>query len=303
MTSGRKRMHIRKTKEDWIVDSVVLLVTFLLLVITIYPFWYVIVLSFNDGVDALRGGIYLWPRKFTTANYQQFLTDQKWINAILVSVSKTLSGTALTVLFTCLVAYGLSTERLVFKRFYAVILLICMYFSGGLIPYYLTLRSYGLLNTFFVYIIPTMFSTYYCMLAMSFFREIPSALKESARLDGASELTIYVRIILPLSKPLLATLGLFAAVSQWNAWSDTAFYAPSNPDLRSLAFLMRGVIVQNQVDTSSRAAMLHAAQYSSVTATSVQMAAMIIAVLPIMMVYPFLQKHFVKGIMLGAVKG
>ena len=104
MTSGRKRMHIRKTKEDWIVDSVVLLVTFLLLVITIYPFWYVIVLSFNDGVDALRGGIYLWPRKFTTANYQQFLTDQKWINAILVSVSKTLSGTALTVLFTCLVA-------------------------------------------------------------------------------------------------------------------------------------------------------------------------------------------------------
>jgi len=172
-----------------------------------------------------------------------------------------------------------------------------------LIPYYLTLRSYGLLNTFFVYIIPTMFSTYYCMLAMSFFREIPSALKESARLDGASELTIYVRIILPLSKPLLATLGLFAAVSQWNAWSDTAFYAPSNPDLRSLAFLMRGVIVQNQVDTSSRAAMLHAAQYSSVTATSVQMAAMIIAVLPIMMVYPFLQKHFVKGIMLGAVKG
>jgi len=303
MTSGRKRMHIRKTKEDWIVDSVVLLVTFLLLVITIYPFWYVIVLSFNDGVDALRGGIYLWPRKFTTANYQQFLTDQKWINAILVSVSKTLSGTALTVLFTCLVAYGLSPERLVFKRFYTVILLICMYFSGGLIPYYLTLRSYGLLNTFFVYIIPTMFSTYYCMLAMSFFREIPSALKESARLDGASELTIYVRIILPLSKPLLATLGLFAAVSQWNAWSDTAFYAPSNPDLRSLAFLMRGVIVQNQVDTSSRAAMLHAAQYSSVTATSVQMAAMIIAVLPIMMVYPFLQKHFVKGIMLGAVKG
>ena len=303
MTSGRKRMHIRKTKEDWIVDSVVLLVTFLLLVITIYPFWYVIVLSFNDGVDALRGGIYLWPRKFTTANYQQFLTDQKWINAIFVSVSKTLSGTALTVLFTCLVAYGLSTERLVFKRFYTVSLLICMYFSGGLIPYYLTLRAYGLLNTFFVYIIPTMFSTYYCMLAMSFFREIPAALKESARLDGASELTIYVRIILPLSKPLLATLGLFAAVSQWNAWSDTAFYAPSNPDLRSLAFLMRGVIVQNQVDTSSRAAMLHAAQYSSVTATSVQMAAMIIAVLPIMMVYPFLQKHFVKGIMLGAVKG
>ena len=301
-TMGRKN-HIRKTGEDRAVDFVVLLVTFLLLVITIYPFWYVIVLSFNDGVDALRGGIYLWPRKFTLANYQQFLTDEKWMNAIFVSVAKTLAGTGLTVLFTCMVDYGLSTERLMFRKFYSVILLICMYFSGGLIPYYLTLRSYGLLNSFLVYIIPTMFSTYYCMLAMSFFREIPAALKESARLDGAGELTIYVRIILPLSKPLLATLGLFAAVSQWNAWSDTAFYAPSNPALRSLAFLMRGVIVQNQVDTSSRAAMMHAAQYSSVTATSVQMAAMIIAVLPIMLVYPFLQKHFVKGIMLGAVKG
>ena len=303
MLALHKKNRIRKTKEDRIIDAVVLVSTFLLLVITIYPFWYVVVLSLNDGIDALRGGIYLFPRKFTLANYQQFLTDEKWVNAIFVSVGKTLSGTALTVLFTCLVAYGLSAEGLLFRRFYSVVLLICMYFSGGLIPYYLTLRSYGLLNTFFVYIIPAMFSTYYCMLAMSFFREIPPALKESARLDGAGELTIYVRIILPLSKPLLATLGLFAAVSQWNAWSDTAFFAPSNPSLRSLAFLMRGVIVQNQVDTSSRAAMLHAAQYSKVTATSVQMAAMIIAVLPIMLVYPFLQKHFVKGIMLGAVKG
>ena len=303
MTLVHRKNRIRHTREDIIVDTVVMVMTLLVLIITIYPFWYVVVLSFNDGVDALRGGIYLWPRKFTLANYQQFLTDEKWMHAIFVSVGKTAVGTSLTVLFTCLVAYGLATERLLFRKFYSIVLLICMYFSGGLIPYYLTLRSYGMLNTFYVYVIPTMFSTYYCMLAMSFFREIPPALRESAQLDGARELTIYIRIILPLSKPLLATLGLFAAVSQWNAWSDTAFYAPSNPDLRSLAFLMRGVIVQNQVDTSSRAAMMHAAQYSSVTATSVQMAAMIIAVLPIMLVYPFLQKHFVKGIMLGAVKG
>lgn len=300
---SHRRNRIRKTAEDRIVDAVVYTVTFLLLIITVYPFWYVVVLSFNDGVDALRGGIYFWPRKFTLDNFAQFLTDEKWLNAILVSVAKTAVGTGLTLLFTCLVAYGLSTERLMFKKFYTVILLICMYFSGGLIPYYLTLKAYGLLNTFFVYVIPTMFSTYYCMLAMSFFRDLPPALKESARLDGAGELTIYFRIILPLSKPLLATLGLFAAVSQWNAWSDTAFYAPSNQNLKTLAYLMRGVIVQNQVDTSSRAAMMHAAQHSTVTATSVQMAAMIIAVFPIMLVYPFLQKHFVKGIMLGAVKG
>lgn len=297
------RNRIARTAEDRIVDFTVCLITFLVLAATVYPFWYVVVLSFNDGIDALRGGIYLWPRKFTLANYAQFLTDEKWAGAIYVSVAKTVVGTGLTLLFTCMVAYGLSTERLVFKRFYTVILLICMYFSGGLIPYYLTLRGYHLINTFWVYVIPTMFSTYYCMLAMSFFREMPSELKESARLDGASELIIYLRIILPLSKPLLATLGLFAAVAQWNSWSDNAFYAPSNPGLRTLAFLLRSVIVQNQVDISSRSAMMHAAQHSTVTATSVQMAAMIIAVLPIMCVYPFLQKHFVKGIMLGAVKG
>jgi len=302
MLSSRKN-KIQRTIEDRVVDILVHVVTFLMLVITIYPFWYVVVLSFNDGVDALRGGIYFWPRKFTLENYAQFITDAKWINAIYVSVGKTLIGTGLTIFFTCLVAYGLSAEQLKFKKFYSVVLLICMYFSGGLIPYYLSLRAYGLLNTFWVYVIPSMFSTYYCMLAISFFRELPAALKESARLDGASELTIYTRIVLPLSKPLLATLGLFAAVSQWNAWSDTAFYAPGNPDLRTLAYLMRSVIVQNQVDTSSRSAMMHAAAHSTVTATSVQMAAMIIAVAPIMAVYPFLQKYFVKGIMLGAVKG
>lgn len=294
---------IRRTKEDKIIDTITLIFVTLILLVTIYPFWYVIIQSLNDGLDALSGGIYLLPRKFTMANYVQFLSDPKWISAIGVTVAKTLVGTGLTPAFTCLVAYGLSTEGLKFSKIYYLILLFCMYFSGGLIPYYLVLRSYGLLNRFWVYVIPTMFSTYYCILAISFFREIPSELKESARLDGAGELTIFIKIIIPLSKALLATLGLFAAVSQWNAWSDTAFFAPANKNLRTLASLMRDVIVRNQVDTTSRQAMMQAARHSTVTGTSVQMAAMIIAVLPIMCVYPFLQKYFVKGIMLGAVKG
>jgi putative aldouronate transport system permease protein len=261
------------------------------------------VISLNDGVDSLRGGIYLWPRKLTLQNYAQFLSDSKWISAIWVTVAKTVVGSGLTVFFTCLVAYGLSQENLLFRRFYNIILLLCMYFYGGLIPYYLTLKAYGMLNTFWVYVIPTMFSTYYCILAISFFREIPAELKESARLDGANEVRIFLRIILPLSKPLLATLALFAAVSQWNAWSDTAFFAPGNKSLRTLGFLMRDIIVRNQVDTTSRQALMQASRHSTVTATSVQMAAMIIAILPIVVVYPFLQKYFVKGIMLGAVKG
>ena len=303
MFGKRNKNAIRPTMEDRAVDTFSWVFCILLFIVTVYPFYYVIVMSLNDGVDALRGGIYFWPRKFTLANYSQFLNDAKWIMAIGVTVAKTVIGAGLTVLFTCMVAYGLSHEGLLFRKFYNIILLICMYFSGGLIPYYLVLRAYGLLNTFWVYVIPTMFSTYYCMLAISFFRDIPADLKESARLDGANELTIFLRIILPLSKALLATLALFAAVGQWNAWSDTAFYAPGNKNLRTLGYLMREVIIQNQVDTTSRQAMMHASQHSTVTATSVQMAAMIIAVLPIMFVYPFLQKYFVKGIMLGAVKG
>ena len=303
MLRRRNPNAIRPTIEDCAVDGFSLVFCILLFIVTVYPFYYVIVMSLNDGVDALRGGIYLWPRKFTTENYRQFLSDSQWITAIGVTVAKTVIGSGLTVFFTCMVAYGLSHEGLLFKKFYNVILLVCMYFSGGLITYYLVLRSYKLLNTFWVYVVPTMFSTYYCILAISFFREIPNDLKESARLDGANELTIFVRIILPLSKALLATLALFAAVGQWNSWSDTAFYAPSNKNLRTLGYLMREVIIRNQVDTTSRQAMMHAAQHSTVTATSVQMAAMIIAVLPIMCVYPFLQKYFVKGVMLGAVKG
>ncbi len=299
----RKRRGIGRTLEDRILDGVILVVVTLIFFVTIYPFYYVIVLSLNDGVDSLRGGIYLWPRVFTLSNYAQFLSDAKWINAIWISVAKTVVGAALTVLFTCMVAYGLATPGLMGKKIYNVILLVCMYFSGGLIPYYLTLRAYHLLNTFFVFVIPTMFSTYYCILAVSFFKEMPAELGESARLDGAGEMTIFLRIILPLSKALLATLALFAAVSQWNSWSDVAFFAPANKSLKTLASLMREVITKNQVDVSSRQAMMQAARHSKVTASSVQMASMIIAVLPIVMVYPFLQRFFVKGIMLGAVKG
>ncbi|GAA4298265.1 carbohydrate ABC transporter permease [Anaerocolumna aminovalerica] len=298
-----QRRKIRRTAEDKVMDTVIFILMTLILLVTLYPFYYVIIISFNDGVDALNGGIYFWPRKFTLANYQQFLSDAKWLHALLISILKTVAGTTLTILFTCMVGYGLSAPNLMFRKFYNVVLLVCMYFSGGLIPYYLVLNSYGLLNTFWVYVIPTMFSTYYCILAISFFREIPYELYESARLDGAKEIRIYTSIVLPLSKPLIATLGLFAAVGQWNAWSDTAFFAPGKKSLRTLAFLMRDVITKNQVDVTSKAAMMQASRYGQVTTTSVQMAAMIITILPIVLVYPFLQKHFVKGIMLGAVKG
>lgn len=297
---------IRWTVEDKVLNVTITVIMALIFLVTLYPFYYVLIMAFNDGNDALRGGIYLWPRVFTLDNFQKFLTDDKWIAAIFVTVARTLIGTTLNVLFTCMVAYAMSFKDLALRKVYYGVMLFCMYFSGGLIPYYLTLRQLGFLNTFYVYVIPTMFSIYYMILAISFFQSMPATLYESAYLDGANDWTIYLRITLPLSMPLLATLALFAAVHQWNAWMDNAFYNTGDKGLRTLAYLMRDVIVSNETGVQRGAQALNTVaqgKMKSVTSRSIQMAAMIISVAPIVCVYPFLQKYFVKGIMLGAVKG
>lgn len=295
---------IRKTTEDWIVDAFVAVCLILTFIITFYPFYYVIIMSLNDGIDAQKGGIYFWPRVFTIQNYVTFLNDPQWINGIVISVSKTLLGTATAVLFTCMVGYGMSFPNLAFNKAYNIIMLVCMYFSSGLIPYYLTLNQYGMLNKFVVYIIPAMFSVYNCIIARAFFREMPFELYESATLDGAGDLRIFFKIIIPLALPMVATIALFVAVGQWNSWSDTAFFCPANKSLRSLSYLMRDVITKNQVSNQAQTpGMDMIGSRLKTTVQSIQMAAMIITVLPIVMVYPFVQKYFVKGVMLGAVKG
>ncbi len=302
----KSRNAIRLTAEDRVINTVVTILLTVVLIATIYPFYYVLIMSFNDGNDAMRGGIYLWPRVFTLDNYQQFLTDAKWIKAIFISLSRTVLGTATGVLFTCMVAYALSFEDLRLRKFYYGIMLTCMYFSGGLVPYYLTLREVGLLNNFLVYIIPLMFNIYFMILAISFFQAIPRTLYESAYLDGANDFVIYIKVVLPLSLPLIATLGLFIAVNQWNSWMDTAFYCTGQKNLRTLAYLLRDVIVSNETGVQRGGQAISdvaAGKMKAVTSRSIQMAAMMISVAPIICVYPFVQKYFVSGIMLGAVKG
>lgn len=307
MLSVRKRKNaIRLTAEDHVINAVIAVVLAAVFIATVYPFYYVLIMSFNNGNDAMRGGIYLWPRVFTMENYGQFLNDAKWISAIFISVARTVAGTTLGVLFTCMVAYAMSFEDLKLRKFYYAVMILCMYFSGGLVPYYLTLRQVGLLNNFMVYVIPMMFSIYYMILAVSFFQAIPRTLYESAYLDGANDMYIYVRIVLPLSLPLVATLALFMAVNQWNSWMDTAFYCTGQKSLRTLAYLLRDVIISNETGVQRGGQAISdvaAGKMKAVTSRSIQMAAMMISVLPIICVYPFLQKYFVSGIMLGAVKG
>ncbi|GBF75613.1 hypothetical protein PA598K_04032 [Paenibacillus sp. 598K] len=293
-------MH-RRTVEDRVVDTVNTGLLLLMALVTMYPFYYLIIISFNNGLDSSLGGIYFWPRAFTLSNYEKFLSDPKWLMAFGVSGLRTVVGAAITIFFTCLTAYGLAYRNLVFQKVYFSFFIIAMYTSGGLIPYYVVLRSLGLLNTFWVYIVPGAVTIFFLVIAVSFFREIPPEMEESARIDGASDLTIFFRMILPVSKPLIAAMGLFVGVGQWNAWMDSAYFV-NKDGLRTLTYRMMEVINQGMMPTDLATAE-RAAAITGVTTFSIQVTAMVIAVVPILLVYPFLQKYFVQGIMIGSVKG
>lgn len=293
----KKKRGIRKTKEDWAVDIVVWIVLIIFSFICVYPFWFIVVASFNDGYDMMRGGVYWWPRVFTLENYKTFFAQSAWISAIGVSVTRTLSGTALTVVFTCLVSYALSRRNLMFGKFYRFLFIFSMYVSGGLIPYYFILRLLGLVNTFGVYIIPSMLNLFFVMVGMNFFRSIPDSLIESAKLDGASEMKIFLTIILPLSTAFVATLTLFAAVNQWNSWIDSVYYV-NDKTLRPMAYWMISMMNRTQSSSSSQ----DLAGTVNMTALATQSTAVVAAVVPILCVYPFLQKYFVQGMMIGSVK-
>lgn len=287
-------------QKDIVFDSFIYAALFIIMLTMLYPFYYVLIASFNKGTDTLLGGVYLWPRSVTLENYKIFLGDTKWLSAFLVTVARTVLGTLLGLLLTSLVAYALSHRDLLFSKTYFTIIIFAMYFSGGLIPYYVVLRSIGLLNSFAVYIVPSMLNTFFLLIAISFFREIPGELKESAHMDGAGELVIFFKIILPVSTPLLATMALFMGVGQWNSWLDSAYFVQSD-SLRTLTFRMMEVINQSNAPMDSIAAANRPT--SGVTSFSLQVTSMVVSIVPIICVYPFLQKYFVYGIMLGSVKG
>ncbi|GHV07032.1 sugar ABC transporter permease [Spirochaetia bacterium] len=293
---------IRKTREDYIIDFIIYLFLGIIFFVTAYPFYLSIVLSFNEGLDAANGGIYLFPRKFTLSNYRGFLNDEKWILAIGVTVVRTLLGTTVTTLFTCIVAYGLAQENLVGRRVYMTIAIVCLYFSGGLIPYYMVLRSLHLINSFLVYIIPSALNLFYALVAISFFQSLPRELHESAIIDGAGEIPIFFKIILPLSKPLLATIAIFTGVGHWNSWFDSAFFV-QNKNLRTLGYLLMEVINRSNLNTRSQESIMAVSSAVVLTPMAVQVTAMVIAVFPIMIIYPFLQKYFITGLTVGSVKG
>lgn len=290
-------VRLKREKSDWVIDGVIWLLLIVFCFACLYPFWYIIVASFNDGYDMMRGGVYWWPRKFTLSNYATFFGEVAWTHSLRVSVLRTFVGGAATTLFTCLVAYALSRKNLIFGKTYRKLFVFSMYVSGGLIPFYFILRLLGLVNTFWVYIIPGMLNLYFVMVGINFFRSIPDALVESAHIDGASEIRIFAQIVLPLSMPFIATLALFSCVGQWNSWIDSVYYV-SDKSLRPLAYQM--VTLLNRTQGTSATNDISSA--ITMTTLTSQATAVVITIAPILMLYPFLQKYFVQGMLIGSVK-
>lgn len=277
----------------------------LLAFVTFYPFWNSLVISFNSGQDTMLGGLTFWPREFTLANYELVFKDKRLINAFIVSVLRTIVGTFLSVMATAILAYGLSKKELIGRKFFMIFCLITMFFSGGLIPTFLLVRSLGLMDSFWVMIIPTLISVWNMIIFRTFFQQLPAGLEESAKIDGCGYWSTFFRIVLPLSGPVIATLALFTAVFHWNDWFFPTIYI-SSENLIPIQTLLQKVLKANtvsqamsQVDAGAAA---HMSKLNTVTGKSLSMAIMMVATLPIVMVYPFVQKYFVKGVLIGSLK-
>ncbi len=277
-----------------------------LVIVTLYPFINTLAVSLNDANDSIRGGIHLWPRIFSWSNYAYVFKEAQILHSSLISVLRTVIGTAVTVFCSAMIAYTISRPEFVLRKFVTVVFVLTMYVNGGLIPEYLLIRDLHLIGTFWVYILPGVIGVFNMIVVRSFIEGLPDGVIESARIDGAGDFTTFIRIVLPLSLPVLATIALFTAVFQWNSWFDVFLYNSSKDHLSTLQYeLMRMLGNSNAMSskTASDAFANTSAAANYVTAQSIRATMTIVASLPIIMVYPFLQKYFVKGMTLGSVKG
>ena len=299
----KKRHYIKLSASDVVFEIVNYGFMLLLIFIMLFPFWNTIVISFNDAVDSIRGSIYFWPRVFSLYNYKTLFLNNNLINAFLVSVSKTVIVTVLNVFFSTMAAYILSHKNFVFRKFLTVFLVATMYVNAGLIPQYFLYRSLGLINRYMVYIAPALIGAFNVIVIRTFINTLPASLEESAKIDGAGHMRIMVQIIIPLCKPVLATVALWVAVGTWNAWYDTFIFASSKQSLSTLQYEMMKLLASAYVQSGSPDPGLRQYASETVTPNSLRAAITVIAALPIIFVYPFLQKYFVKGLHLGSVKG
>ncbi|MBC8079110.1 MAG: carbohydrate ABC transporter permease [Gorillibacterium sp.] len=291
--------------EDKLLHCLIVLFLLFFAFINFYPFWNALIISFNLGTDTAQGGIAFWPRKFTLENYNVVFQDSRLIRAFGITITRTILGTLLSMLFTGMFGYAMSKKHLIGKKLYMILCVVTMYFGGGLIPSYLLIRELHLMNTIWVLIIPGIISVWNMIIFRTFFMGLPEGLEESARIDGCNPFGIFFRIIVPVSGPVFATLSLFTAVLHWNDWFSASIYMNDNslfPIQTLLNQLINSNIMAEQLQNAGGGASQFAENLRGVTSRSLVMATMMVATVPIMLVYPFLQKYFVKGVMVGSLK-
>lgn len=298
---------VRKDSVSRKIFNVVNIVFLVLLMLSVlFPYLNVLAKSFNDGNDTMRGGVTFYPREFSMQNYDAILNDSAFGRAFLVSLCSVVLGTLLALLVQFMAAYVFLHRDMLGSRFLYILLIIPMYFGGGIVPTYILYSRFGLLNNYLVYFLPGCFSFYNMIIIRSYLGSLPYSLHEAAKIDGANDLCVFFRIILPLAKPILATIALWTAVGIWSDWT-TPLYFITKKKMYNLQYLLVQVLKEaEKVSQLITQAALRGEtvefKRATLTTEGVKCAQMIVSTIPIVIVYPFLQKYFIQGVTLGAVK-
>lgn len=292
------RMVAKEDLDSRIFNVINIILLCICTVVIVVPLWNVIISSLSSGKALAEGGFIFWSPEFSLENYRAVFKDDTIGLAFLVSLAKTFIGVITHVFFCAMIGYGLSKKYIRGRKLYVAMGVITMFFSGGMIPTYLLIKSLGLLNSFWVYIIPALFSYYDVVILMNFFRNVPDSLEESAKIDGAGDWRIFLKIFIPLSMPAMATIALFNGVGQWNDFMTTKLYI-TDQTLYPLQMKLYEIIVQSQTQSMQN---IGGSAIIETTTKGVQLATIVITTLPIVVMYPILQRYFISGMMMGAVK-
>ena len=291
----KKKNKIKQDKFSITIDIINYILLSIILVIMVYPLWYIIILSFNEGADAYQGGLFLWPRKFTLDNYLTAFKNRQLYTSFIVSILRTVIGTIVSVFFISLMAFALSDKKLPGRRWITKFFFFTTMFGGGAVPMLILMNDLNLLNHFLVYILPAIYGFTNMLIVKIAFDNIPTSLRESAEIDGASDLRIFFSIYLPIAKSSLVTIGLFTAVIHWNDWYAGKYYVTTNA-LKPAATILQDMI-KNASNTTT-----YLTSDTTTTSQTLQAAFVVIIMMPIMLLYPFAQKYFVKGAIVGSIK-
>ena len=300
----RKR-HIHRTFSDQLINVITYIVYAFFTFVCLYPFYYLIINSISANNLSERGKVIFWPLEIHFTNYNNLATIPGLTDAAVMSVLRTVVGTVMTVMIAAFLGYMFTRQTLWRRKLWYRFVAITMYFNAGIIPWYLAMKTIGLTNNFWGYILPTVIQPFYIILCKTYCESVPQALQDAAEIDGAGTLRIFFRIMLPVIKPILATIAIFAAVNQWNAFQDTLLLM-RDKRLYTLQYVLYQYITQAssiKISSSTTTTDIAGALATAATATSIRMTVTVVVVIPVMMIYPFFQRFFTKGIMIGAVKG